>query len=183
MQFALSEGSVPEKSRLEALTELRILDTLPEQGYEDVTRLASLICGTPISLVSFIGEDRQWFKSERGLGTRETPLSDSFCTHTISSNQTLIVEDAREDPRFQSNPLVLGNPNIRFYAGAPIIDRGKVLGTVCVIDTVPRSLSLDQIAALEALARQVTVLLEHRRALFEAGKSLGSWRKPRRRCS
>ena len=157
--------SIDERERLASLANLSILDTLPEAGYEDVTKLASTICGTPISLVSFVDQDRQWFKSERGLGVRETPRSESFCAHTIGPRETLVVEDATADQRFQANPLVLGSPSIRFYAGAPIFDAGKVLGTVCVIDTVPRTLSAEQISGLEALARQVTVLLEQRRAL------------------
>ena len=168
MDSVLSTPENEEETRIAALGRSNILDTLPEQGYDDVTRLAAFICGTPISLVSFVDRDRQWFKSVQGLDAQETSRSASFCAHTIGPRQTLIVEDAQKDPRFQGNPLVVGNPNIRFYAGAPIIEAGQVLGTVCVIDTVPRSLSTDQIAALEALARQVTTLLEHRRGLAEA---------------
>ncbi len=153
-----------ESSRLRSLHAAGILDTLPEQHYEDIAELASFICGTPISLVSFVGDDRQWFKAERGLGVRETPRSQSFCAHTIDTGSTLVVEDASSDPRFTGNPLVTGNPNIRFYAGAPVFDdSGQVLGTVCVIDTVPRTLEPRQTAALEALARQVTALVEQRR--------------------
>ncbi|WP_245536117.1 GAF domain-containing protein [Terriglobus roseus] len=157
-----------ELARLEKLRSFAVLDSLPEQGYEDVTALASFICGTPISLISFVDEQRQWFKSEVGLGARETPRTQSFCANTISTRETLVVEDARTDPRFRDNPLVLGNPNIRFYAGAPIVQDGYVLGTVCVIDTVPRTLSLKQLAALESLARQVSMLLDQRKALMDA---------------
>jgi PAS domain S-box-containing protein len=164
-------GQIPtgvEEERLEALRQYAVLDSLPEQGYDDVTELASFICGTPISLVSLVDRDRQWFKSERGLGALETPRSQSFCAHTIVDSKTLVVEDARRDPRFNNNPMVLGDPNIRFYAGAPIIEKnGHVLGTVCVIDTEPRVLSAKQVSALEALARQVVVLLEQRRAISE----------------
>jgi PAS domain S-box-containing protein len=152
-----------EEKRLEALTRYNVLDSLPEQGYEDVTKLAASICGTPISLISLIDRDRQWFKSERGLGVRQTPRSQSFCANTIGTAHTLIVEDATKDSRFRDNPLVLGDPNIRFYAGAPIVEKnGHVLGTVCVIDTQPRVLTDDQISSLEALARQVMALLEQR---------------------
>ena len=152
-----------EKARLAALQYYGVLDSPPETGYEDVTELAAFICGTPISLVSFVDEDRQWFKSKIGLGVSETPRSQSFCAHTIGTQATLVVEDTTTDARFSSNPLVLGDPNIRFYAGAPIIERnGHVLGSVCVIDTEPRRLSAKQISALEALARQVVVLLEQR---------------------
>ena len=120
-----------EAERLATLHSYAILDTPPEQGYDDVTQLAAFICGTPISLVSLIDKDRQWFKSERGLGARETPRSQSFCANTLVDAQTLIVEDAQTDPRFKDNPLVLGDPKIRFYAGAPIVDTGgHVLGTV-----------------------------------------------------
>ncbi len=166
--FVASDSSsltdLPESERLRSLNATGILDTLPEQHYDDVAELASFICGTPISLVSFVADDRQWFKAEHGLGARQTPRSQSFCAHTIGTGRTLVVEDASEDPRFQNNPLVTGNPNIRFYAGAPILDdSGQVLGTVCVIDTVPRSLDARQTAALEALARQVTALLDQRR--------------------
>ena len=150
-----------EKERLEALHEYAVLDSTPEQGYDDVTELASYICGTPISLVSFVDEDRQWFKSERGFGTKETPRSFSFCANTIADRQTLVVEDATVDPRFRDHPLVTGDARVRFYAGAPIIEKnGHVLGTVCVIDTQPHVLSATQISALEALARQVVSLLD-----------------------
>ena len=155
-----------EEARLAALERYGVLDSSPEPGYDDITELASFICGTPISLVSFVDRQRQWFKSERELGVTETPRSESFCAHTIDDAKTLVVNNAQTDQRFSSNPLVLGNPNIRFYAGAPIVDKnGHVLGTVCVIDTEPRELSPKQIAALEALARQVMVLLEQGRAI------------------
>ena len=168
METVAMTAAEEEAKRVSALERLSILDTLPEQGYDDVAQLAAYICGTPISLVSFVDQDRQWFKAVRGVDVRETSRSVSFCAHTIGSRQTLVVEDAQQDVRFQGNPLVTGDPNLRFYAGAPIIDGNQVLGTVCVIDTVPRSPSPQQVSALEALARQVTTLLEHRRALAEA---------------
>ena len=140
---------------------------------EDITELAAFICGTPISLISLVDRERQWFKSRRGLNVSQTPRSDSFCANTLSDAQTLIVEDATTDARFRDNPLVVGKPNIRFYAGAPIIEKsGHVLGTVCVIDTEPRILTAKQIAALEALARQVMALLEQRRSLAAMEKAL-----------
>lgn len=165
---SLSSSETEEAARLSALRSFSILDTLPEQGYDDVTQLASYICGTPISLISFVDGDRQWFKSAVGLATPETTRADSFCAHTIENGQTLVVEDAFSDRRFQGNNLVLGEPGIRFYAGAPIMDGGHVLGTICVIDTVPKTLTPHQISALEALARQVQILLEHRRDLAAA---------------
>jgi two-component system NtrC family sensor kinase len=155
-----------EASRLAALHRYGVLDTLPEQGYDDITALASFICGTPVSLVSLVDSDRQWFKSVIGLGVVETPRDQSFCAHTIPTGNSLVIEDAQLDPRFAANPLVTGKPGIRFYAGAPIVaPGGHVLGTVCVIDTQPRTLTPAQLHALEALARQVMSLLELRRTI------------------
>jgi two-component system, NtrC family, sensor kinase len=164
--MAHSVSAIDEQGRLAALHRYSILDTLPEQIYQDVTALASLICGTPMSLVSLVDAERQWFKAKVGLAVQETPRSQSFCAHTIGTSTTLIVRDAQEDPRFAANPAVTGAPGIRFYAGAPIVDpAGHVLGTVCVIDTAPRSLTPIQIAALEALARHTMALIEMRHAL------------------
>ena len=161
-----------EEARLAALKRYSVLDTMPEAGYDDVTRLASFICDTPISLVSLVDADRQWFKSVQGLPIRETPREESFCALTLGTAETLIVEDAATDPRFRDNSLVFGDPNIRFYAGAPIVaPGGEVLGTVCVIDTKPRVLAPRQIAALEALARQVMTLLELRRTIDDNARS------------
>ena len=157
-----------EPARLRALRRYSILDTLPEQIYDDVTALASLICNTPISLVTLIDAERQWFKSMVGVAIRESPRAFSFCAHTIGTGATLIVTDTQRDPRFKDNPGVVGEPGVRFYAGAPIVEPGgQVLGTVCVIDTIPRTLSPIQIAALEALARHVMALMEMRRTIAE----------------
>lgn len=165
-------GSSDEETRLAALKRYSVLDTLPEAGYDDVTKLASFICDTPISLVSLVDAERQWFKSAIGLPIRETPREESFCALTLGTAETLIVEDATTDPRFRDNSLVFGDPNIRFYAGAPIVEPGgQVLGTVCVIDTEPRILTPKQIAALEALARQVMTLLELRRTIDENARA------------
>jgi two-component system NtrC family sensor kinase len=161
-----------DSARLAALREYAILDTLPEQAYDDLTELASFIGGAPISLISLVDKDRQWLKSTVGLGARETPRSQSFCAYTIPDARTLVVEDTLLDPRFSDNPMVLGEPGIRFYAGAPLVDpRGHVLGTICVIDREPRSLSAAQISALEALARQVMLLLEGRLDAIENQKA------------
>lgn len=144
------------------------MDTPPERGFDDLTEIAAAVCGVPISLVSFVAGDRQWFKSERGLGAKETSRDLSFCAHSLTSKQTLVVHDARQDPRFKDNALVTGEPGIRFYAGAPIIEKnGHALGTVCVIDTVPRTLSEQQISALEAIACQAVRLLEQRTVAVE----------------
>ena len=166
--------SVDEKARLAALHRYSILDTLPEQIYDDVTALASLICGTPMSLVTLLDADRQWFKATTGIAIKETPRSVSFCAHTIATSATLIVKDAQQDPRFRENPAVTGPPGVRFYAGAPIVEAdGHVLGTVCVIDTAPRSITPIQVAALEALARHTMALMEMRHTIAEltAGQS------------
>jgi two-component system, NtrC family, sensor kinase len=163
-------GPIPEDelARLQALQRYNILDTMAEQEFDDATALASYICGTPISLISLVDQDRQWFKSKVGLDVSQTSRAESFCAHTLTEPRTLIVEDALCDPRFAENPLVLGDPNIRFYAGAPLITpSGHVLGTVCVIDTKPRTLSTPQIAALEALSRQVMALFESRVRLLD----------------
>ena len=162
-----------EDKRLKALAGYAILDSLPEQGYEDVTELASFICGTPIAVISLIDRDRQWFKSERGWKTRETSRAHSFCVDTLSTAKLFVVEDALADPRFKDNPYVLGHPNIRFYAGAPIVEKdGYVLGTVCVIDTEPRVLSAKQISALEILARQVMAMLEQRTTIVQLEEAI-----------
>ena len=153
-----------ESTRLAALNELRILDTLPEQAYEDIVALASQICGTPIGLVSLVDSERQWFKARVGLEAAETHRDLAFCAHAIvGAEPVFIVEDTARDQRFADNPLVTGGPCIRFYAGAPIVMAGgQALGTVCVIDTVPRVLNAGQTRALQALARQAAALLELR---------------------
>ncbi|HEX4321779.1 MAG TPA: HAMP domain-containing sensor histidine kinase [Acidobacteriaceae bacterium] len=156
---------IPENdsARLATLYSYSILDTLPERGYDDVTALASFICRTPFSTITLVDKDRQWFKSEVGFGTRETGRADGFCACAILQPETMIVRDTLLDRCFAENPFVLGGPQIRFYAGAPLIaPDGHVLGTVCVFDTEPRVLSADQIAALEALSRQVMSLFEVR---------------------
>jgi two-component system NtrC family sensor kinase len=152
-----------ETERLFTLERHSLLDTLPDRDFDDITELASFICDTPISLISLVDADRQWFKSRVGLKASETPRAESFCAHNLSGEQTLIVEDAKLDDRFSDNPLVLGEPGIRFYAGAPLIaQNGHVLGSLCVIDTKPRTLSPRQVKALEALSRQVIAASESR---------------------
>jgi len=155
-----------EPQRLEALVRYEILDTLPENEYDDLTALAAEICQAPISLVSFVDADRQWFKSRHGLDAPQTPREQSFCAHTLESEVVFEVPDTRQNPLFQNNELVTGPPRIRFYAGAPLITSDNFhLGTLCVIDHQPRQLSDDQKRALEALARQVVTQLELRRSL------------------
>ena len=150
-------------ARLQELKRLLILDTAEEQAYDDITRMASAMCGTPIAMISLVDETRQWFKSRVGLQARETPREMAFCAHAIGADTPLVVEDATQDPRFVANPLVTGDPNIRFYAGAPLItSNGERLGTLCVIDTTPRQLSAEQLAQLQFMARQVIGMLEQR---------------------
>ena len=157
-----------EAARLAALRKYRILDTDPEQAFDDLTSLASHICGTPIALISLIDADRQWFKSRVGLTIAETSRSVSFCTHAIKDRRLFVVPDARASATFHDNPFVEGEDGIRFYAGAPLVTpEGHAVGTLCVLDRVPRTLNAEQLEALEALRRQVVAQLELRANLFE----------------
>jgi len=155
-----------EHRRLAALRAYDILDTARESAFEDITRIASLVCGTPIAVVNLIDAERQWFKSEVGLGVRETPLATSICAHAILEHDMLVVPDTTFDGRFAENPLVTGDPGLRFYAGALLkTPDGLAIGTVCVLDTEPRGLSQEQVDVLRGLARQVMTQLELRRML------------------
>ena len=157
-----------EQQRLAALHRYHVLDTPPEQALDDLTSLATQICDTPISLIALVDQDRQWFKSRAGLFATETPRDVSFCGHTILQGGLLIVADATKDPRFADNPLVTGDPHVRFYAGAPLLaPGGEAVGTICVIDHVPRTLTEAQQAALLALSRQAIAHMELRRQARE----------------
>ena len=162
-----------EKARLQALRRYKILDTDPEKAFDDLTILAAHICETPVSLISLIDSDRQWFKSKVGVSASETPREISFCTRAIEQPDLFVVPDASKDPRFSSSPLVVSDPKIRFYAGAPFTSSdGYALGTLCVVDTVPRQLTASQENALLALSRQVQAQFELRRNLMELRTAL-----------
>ncbi|MBK79805.1 MAG: diguanylate cyclase [Gammaproteobacteria bacterium] len=157
-----------ESARLQALRLYRVLDTAGERTFDELAELAAAICDTPISLISLVDGDRQWFKSRVGLEVRETPRCMAFCAHAIETDAVLVVPDARLDPRFVDNPLVTGEPHIRLYAGTPlIVDGGHRLGTLCVIDRRPRSLTASQIRGLQVLSRAVVTQLELRRARLD----------------
>jgi signal transduction histidine kinase/ActR/RegA family two-component response regulator len=160
-----NELSSDESARIAELRACEILDTPSEPEFDDLTQLAALICGVPIALISLVDVGRQWFKARVGLDTPETPRSMAFCTHALGSSEVMIIPDALEDDRFKANPLVLQEPKIRFYAGAPLVTKsGHVLGTLCVIDRIPRELTLEQSKALSILSRQVVSLLERKQA-------------------
>jgi GAF domain-containing protein len=161
MKAPLPENEV---ERLKALHELEVLDTPNEESFDDLTHLASYICDTPFALITLVDSDRQWFKSHVALAMDETSRDISFCAHAILQHNPFIVPDALKDERFKDNPLVTSEPNIRFYAGAPLTtEQGLKLGTLCVLDQVPRTLSTEQIVALKALRNQVINLLNSRR--------------------
>lgn len=161
-----------QAARLAALRSYSILDTPVEAAFEDITRIACLVCQAPIAVVNLIDEHRQWFKSEIGLGVRETPLDTSFCAHALLQNDFMEIPDTFLDPRFNRNPLVTDGPRLRFYAGALLrTPEGHAIGTVCILDTQPRQLNDEQRLALRALARQTMAHLELRRALVEASRA------------
>ena len=152
-----------EKERLRALEELGILDTPPEEIYDDIVRLAAQVCATPIALITFVDGTRQWFKANIGMKVRETPRDVAFCAHAILEDDLMEIHDALLDDRFTHNPLVERDPYIRFYAGAPLITAaGHALGTLCAIDRQPRRLTEEQRESLRALSRLVVRELERR---------------------
>lgn len=168
-----------ESERLAVLDSYKILDTPAEAGFDDIVLLARQICQTPVALVSLVAKERQWFKAASGFELCETPLSQSVCAHALQQAGTLIIPDLTQDERTKSNTLVTEAPYIRFYAGALLrTASGIPLGTICVIDIIPRpeGLTPDQTSALEALARQVMTHLEHRRSLIALAASEGELR-------
>lgn len=157
-----------EHDRLKTLDRYRVMDTPAEADFDDIVRVAAQICGVPMALISLVDSERQWFKAALGLEAKQTPREIAFCAHAIQQEDVFTVEDATRDSRFQNNPLVTGNPSLRFYAGAQLqTPDGFPLGTLCVLDTEPRILTEDQAFALKALARQVIIQLELRRALAD----------------
>jgi len=162
-----------EPGRQAALRRYRILDTDPERAFDDLALLASHICGTPIALISLLDADRQWFKSRIGISLAETSRSVSFCTHAIKERDLYVVPDARDNAIFRDNPFVAAEDGIRFYAGAPLVTpQGYALGTLCVLDRVPRTLLPEQLEALDALRRQAEAQLELRANLVELAEAL-----------
>ena len=157
---------IHEKERLASLASYSILDSLPEEDYDNLTAIAAEICGTPISLVSLLDHERQWFKSHYGIDASETPKEYAFCAHAINTDEDIfVVQDARKDERFYDNPLVTGDTSVVFYAGIPLIsDNGLPLGTLCVIDHKPKLLSQSQVNSLKILAKQVRNLLQLRKS-------------------
>jgi GAF domain-containing protein len=161
-----------EARRLKVLWQYDVLDTVPEEVFDDLTELAARICEAPIALISLVDEDRQWFKSKVGVTVSETSRDISFCAHAVKQQELFIIPDATKDLRFANNPLVTSDPKIRFYAGAPLITPdGHALGTLCVIDKVPRELRPDQQQALRVLARHVMTQLELRRHAKELAEA------------
>ncbi|GAB3332142.1 hypothetical protein GCM10027429_11230 [Marivirga atlantica] len=161
-------------SRLEEVNSYELFDTASEKDLDDITELASIICGTPISLITILDEKRQWFKSNKGLTVNETKVEDSFCKHTLHKpNEVLVVNDALKDERFADNKLVLDDPNIRFYAGAPLVSKNNhVLGTLCIIDRKPREITEDQKRALQILAKKAIDRIEARKVIKNLNRSL-----------
>src|ERR1700722_7853086 len=162
-----------EAARLEILQRYAILDTFPEQEFDDLAHLAALICGTPIALVSMVDRERQWFKAKIGLDVPETSREASFCAHAILEPDVMVIPDALDDKRFRDNSLVTGAPHIRFYAGAPLVtEQGFALGSLCVIDRVPRTLTPAQKEALKSLSRLVVAQLELRRSVTDLSAAI-----------
>ena len=171
-QERFSPPTWKEKDRLEALNSYGILDTPVEEDFEDIVKMASGICNAPISLISLVSAGRQWFKAAVGVGLSETPLNMSICAHAIQQGELFVIPDTTKDERTSENPLVSGDPHVRFYAGAQLLSpEGFPLGTVCVLDYKPRTLSTREADALKSLARQVMTLLELRRALNAKNRS------------
>jgi len=166
IEFVADPGDAAEARRLQALQAYGILDTPPELAYDEIAKIASYICDTPMAMVCFMDSGRNWIKAASGVDETEMPRQVTFCHHAIQQPQeVMVIPDARRDERFAGNPLVAQGPRIRFYAGAPLlVPGGEVLGTVCVMDSKPRRMKPLQVETLAALSRQVVAVLELRRA-------------------
>ncbi len=166
---------INEAERLRTLRSYKTLDTKPEERFDELTRLAALICGVPISLIRLIDKDRQWFESRFGLDLEDAPRVQAFCTHAIMQPEMFVVPDASQDERFAENPHVTGDLHIRFYAGAPLAGRdGHLLGTLCLIDREPRTLTPAQTEALKIVSHLVVANIELRCDLRELKDALGA---------
>ncbi|MBQ0732718.1 GAF domain-containing protein [Aquimarina celericrescens] len=165
---------VDKHNRLKDLEEYLIMDTPPEKELDELAQIASAICDTPISLISLLDDTRQWFKAVKGLEVTHTPIEQAFCRFTLDHpEEVLVVEDSWLDDRFKENPLVIGDPNIRFYAGAPLVTpKGNVLGTLCIIDKKPRRISDNQKRALQLLAKKVMDFLDTRKLMIQQAKKI-----------
>lgn len=171
MDERADSSSQTEQARLQVLRSYAVLDTPTEAAYDQLVALAAQVCATPIALISFVADDRQWFKAKCGIGATGTARDIAFCAHAILHEHTMVVEDAHLDPLFRDNPLVTGPPHIRFYAGVPLRSRdGYALGTLCVADTLARALTRPAQVALETLARQVEAQMEMRLQLREVAQ-------------
>jgi two-component system NtrC family sensor kinase len=155
-----------DAARVAALQKYDILDSEPEKAFDDLALLASYVCKTPIAMISLVDEDRQWYKSKIGVTFSETPRDIAFCSVAIQQPDVFVVPDTLLDERFRNNPLVVSDPRVRFYAGAPLIsEEGYALGTLCVLDRTPREFTIEQQEALKALSRLVLAQMELRRNL------------------
>ena len=171
--MGISKFTTEETLRLKALESYSIMDSLPEIDFDYFTQLAAIICETPICLISLLDSERQWFKSKVGLSVNETPRNISFCQYTILGPDIYEVVDASNNELFKDNPLVTSDPSIRFYAGAPLIDReGFNLGSLCVIDTSPKTLTNQQKTSLKLLADSIVSLLESKREIKKLKENL-----------
>jgi len=173
LQNTIDTPLTDEVARLRTLDQCHILDTAPEKTFDELTTLAAYICQTPIAYISLVDAQRLWFKSKVGIATTETPRQSSFCTYTVNQSDVFIIPDTLADERFATNSMVSSEPFIRFYAGVPLITvEGHHLGALCILDYVPRELTLAQVDALQKLAYQVVQLIELRR-------NLGNLEKPK----
>ncbi len=169
-----------EAKRIQVLWQYDILDTVPEEVFDDLAELAAHICSAPIALITLVDENRQWFKAKVGVSINETGRDISLCAHAILQEDLFIIPDTTQDDRFKNNPLVTASPKIRFYAGAPLISPdGHALGTLCVLDQVPRELTPDQRQALRILSGHVMTQLELRRHARELVKTRSDHEKIR----